>query len=66
MTWHAESIGVIHHPEFTDKASLDLFVGKLEALRHGGQWSKSDIVSLLQALVPELIIETGQNLDNRM
>ena len=62
-----ESIGVIHHPEFTDKASLDLFVGKLEALRHGGQWSKSDIVSLLQALVPELHhIETGQNLDNRM
>ena len=62
-----ESIGVINHPEFTDKASLDLLVGKLEALRHGGQWSKSDIVSLLQALVPELHhIETGQNLDNRM
>lgn len=62
-----ESIGVIRHPEFTDKASLDLFVGKLKALRHGGQWSKSDIVMLLQALVPELHhIETGQNLDNRM
>ena len=62
-----ESIGVIHHPEFTDKAGLDLFVEKLEALRHVGQWSKSDIVPLLQALVPELHhIETGQNLDNRM
>ncbi len=62
-----ESIGVIHHPEFNDTASLDLFVGKLEALRYGGKWSKLDIVSLLQGLVPELHhIETGQSLDNRM
>ena len=62
-----ESIGVIHHPEFAAKANLDLFVEKLEALRHGRQWSKADIVTLLQALVPELShIETGQNLDNRM
>ena len=62
-----QSIGVIQHPEIVDKASLDLFVKDLEVLRHRGRWSKSDIISLLHTLVPELHhIDTGKNLDNRM
>ena len=62
-----QSIGVIQHPEFADKASLDFFVERLEELRHRGRWSKSDIIPLLHTLVPELHhIDTGKNLDNRM
>ena len=62
-----ESIGVIRHREVAEIGKLDLFLEKLESLRDGRRWDKSDIVSILQALVPDLDhIETGHNLDNRM
>lgn len=62
-----ETVGVIlNRPEF-DGSQLEAFERNMRSLLAGGRWSKTEIVSLFQQVVPELEHkETGKYLDQRM
>ena len=62
-----ETIGVIKNKPTYDESKLNDFVAGIEALRHRGAWSKSDILSLYFEILPEFDHnETGKYLDQRM
>jgi FlaA1/EpsC-like NDP-sugar epimerase len=61
------SLGVIkNNPEF-DAEKLEQFTAKVELLKKSKTWSKADMLTLFQMMVPEFgHLETGEHLDNKM
>ncbi len=62
-----ENLGVIRNPARFDNDKLDGFLAEIDSLKAAGQWSKAQIVSLFQTMVPEFEHrETGRYLDGKM
>jgi FlaA1/EpsC-like NDP-sugar epimerase len=62
-----ESIGIVKNSAAADDTHLDIFLEKINRLRHQGQWNKREIVDLFSDLLPEFHhLETGKYLDGRM
>ena len=61
------SLGVISGEESSSHLSFDLFETKLQKMRSGADWTKSDILDLYKLLLPNFgHLETGKYLDQRM
>jgi FlaA1/EpsC-like NDP-sugar epimerase len=61
------NIGVIRNAAHGDRAPLDRFMARIEALRARGAWTKPDLVALFDETLPEFAhLETGKYLDDRM
>ena len=64
---HFESIGVIKNDPIYDAAALERFESEIRALRAQGSWTRSDLIDLFNATIPEFAHkETGKFLDGRM
>lgn len=64
-----DSIGVIRNEPVFDEARLDGFICGIESLRSKPTWTKTEIVELFYATLPEFAHnhkETGKYLDQRM
>jgi FlaA1/EpsC-like NDP-sugar epimerase len=61
------NIGVIRNAAHGDRAPLDRFLARVEALRARGAWTKAELVALFAETAPEFAHhETGKYLDDRM
>lgn len=61
------NIGVIRNAAHGDRAPLDRFLARIEALRARGAWTKQELVALFAETAPEFAHhETGKYLDDRM
>lgn len=62
-----ESIGVIKNEPVYDDNLLEHFVEEISKMKARGQWSKEDLVSLFNKMIPDFgHKETGKYLDGRM
>ena len=60
------NIGVIKNSELTN-AKLDWFTSEINQLKESGSWTKQDIVSLFETILPDFKHEEkGKNLDAKM
>ncbi len=61
------NIGVIRNRAHSDRAPLERFLARIEALRARGAWTKEELVALFLETAPEFAHhETGKYLDDRM
>jgi FlaA1/EpsC-like NDP-sugar epimerase len=61
------AIGVIRNKAYNDRFILDQFMSEIARMRSSGTWTKAQLVSLFQRMLPEFAHhETGKHLDNRM
>ena len=62
-----ESVGVIENAPIFDDKKLQYFTDTIENIRRQSTWSKSEILALFNAMIPEFAhMETGKYLDGRM
>ena len=62
-----ESVGVIENTPIFDDKKLQYFTDTIENIRRQSTWSKSEILALFNAMIPEFAhMETGKYLDGRM
>jgi hypothetical protein len=60
-------IGVLRPPRPEAAARIAELLGRLEALRAAGRWSKEQLIDAIRLVVPDLEHEeTGRNLDQKM
>ena len=62
-----DAIGIVKKPAFTGAAGLDTFLEALEGLRRRGSWSRTDLLDLLESILPDFRHqEMNRFLDGRM
>ena len=62
-----DSLGVISGEESASDLPFDVFETRLQQMRSGADWTKSDILALYELLLPDFgHLETGKYLDQRM
>jgi NAD(P)-dependent dehydrogenase (short-subunit alcohol dehydrogenase family) len=62
-----DAIGIVKKPAFTGAAGLDTFLEALEGLRRRGYWTRTDLLDLLESILPDFRHqEMNRFLDGRM
>lgn len=62
-----ESVGIIKKEAVVDSTLVDMFEREVVAMKNSGQWTKSQLVELFMAMIPDFSHkETGLYLDSKM